>query len=123
MDDWTSRIETALEAAVPGPAGRGIPPLALAAVRGTAASHLLARGIVLTTLLGRCALAEAEGDCAGDEYRRELAEAAAAIVADWQALARLCARAGVAHEQVVGEAGESHMARGVVQLAQRIVAG
>ena len=129
MADWASDIEAALQGLAPGPAGRTRQPahrsgslLALEAVRGRATAHLLAQGIVLTTLLGRCALAEAEEDGACGEYRHELAVAAEAIVADWRALQGACRRTGVSSEQVVGEEGESHIARSVVRLAQEIVA-
>ena len=129
MADWASDIEAALEGVAPGPAGRTQQPacwpasaLAMEVVRGRATAHLLAQGIVLTTLLGRCALAEAEEDAACGEYRHELAEAAEAIVADWRALLGVCRRAGVPCEQLVGDGGESHAARSVVRLAQEIVA-
>jgi hypothetical protein len=128
MADWASEIEVALSGPASGPAGgvwlpgRGTAAApALAAAHDRATSHLLAQGIVLTTLLGRCALAEAEEDDAYLEYRRELAAAAVSLVADWQALLAVCRRAGVAAEQVVGKGKAACMTRSVIHLAQEIV--
>ncbi len=128
MSDWADEVEEAL-ASLAGAAGgarhtdrRAPSSLAMEAANGKVTSHLLTRGIALTTLLGRCALAEAEDESDCGEYRRELAAAAKALIADWEALQAICRQVGISPERIVGKGEVAYMTRRVVHLAQKIVA-
>jgi hypothetical protein len=128
MADWVGDLAAALANRRLGQAGRAWEPdhgatadVALEVAHWRITSYILAQGIVLTTLLGRCALAEAEGESAYSEYLEEVAAAAEVLVADWQELLAACRRVGVPAEQIVGEGKTAYMTRSVVHLAQEIV--
>lgn len=128
MAEWIEKIKLMLDKMVSsgGSTGGGAAsqdgiPLVLEAVQGNAIAYLLAQGVVLTTLLGQCAVAEVEGQSSSNEYRHELDVTAEAIVADWRALSDACQQVGLPVECIIGKNKEGFMTRSIVRMAQEVV--